>query len=51
MKARARKAIDRLLTRAIPTAPTESNWFTMLNDLRFRTLMAAKRFARHAPCS
>jgi hypothetical protein len=37
MKARTRKAIDRMLTRAIPTAPTDGNWFVDLNHVRFRT--------------
>ena len=37
MKARTRKAIERMLCRAIPTAPTEGKWFADLNHVRFRT--------------
>jgi hypothetical protein len=35
MKSRNRKAIERLLTRAIPTAPTDGDWFVRLNHVRF----------------
>ena len=33
MTSRTRKAIERMMTRAIPTAPIGANWFAELNNV------------------